>query len=400
MKILYITYGLPYPPHSGGRIRDFHLIRQISAQHSVSVLSLLESPEERRGPADFENYCEQVDTVLAAPRSWPEHLRGAARALASGRPLATHPFYYPEMAARVRALATTWNPDIVQIEHSFLAPYVRAIPADRPCKTILSLHNLGALQYRRMLRLRTGVRQKPLFLLKWLLMRNWEPHWAAKFDRCLAVSSVEERLLRSAIPNLSVSVIDNGVDTGSLHPLAPPPGGNALLFVGTMGYPPNADAVLRFHRAVMPLLRRRIPDVELLIVGGHPPPAVRRLDRQPGVTVTGHVDDLIPWYQRSRVTVVPLRAGGGTRLKILESMALGRPVVSTSLGCEGLEVGHQEHIWIADTPAAFADAVARLIEDGEFCRRMIDRARQRVETRYAWTEIGRKLLAVYEGMVG
>ena len=400
MKILYITYGLPYPPHSGARLRDFHLINQVAVQHSVSVLSLLESPEERRYLSSLVHCCEQVDTVLAAAKSWARHLSGIAHALASGRPLATHLFHYPEMVARVRAIATTWNPDIVQIEHSFLAPYVRAIPDDHPGKTILSMHNLGALQYRRMLRLRTGIWQKLLFLFKWMLMRGWEPRWAAKFDHCLVVSPVEERLLRAAVPNLPVSVIDNGADTESRRRLPPPPGGNALLFVGTMGYPPNADAVLHFHRAIMPRLRRRIPDVELIVVGRHPPPAVRRLDQQPDVTVTGYVNDLIPWYQRSRITVVPLRAGGGTRLKILESMALGRPVVSTSLGCEGLEVSDCEHILVADNPAEFADAVIRLIEDEELYRRMISSARQRVETRYAWAEIARKLLAVYEGMAG
>ncbi|MGH7807549.1 MAG: glycosyltransferase family 4 protein [Thermodesulfobacteriota bacterium] len=399
MRILFVTFGLPYPPDSGVRIHDFYLIKNVSQLHSVSLLSLITSPEQEKHVNRLRPHCDMVDFVIAKPRRVREHLSGIMRGFLARRPLATHPYLYDEMASKIHELVTNRGVDIVQIEHSFLAPYIEAIPADSNCKKILSFHNLGVNQYKRMIYLKNRLTEKSLFLLKWMLMLRWEAKYAERFDRSLVVSALEEKVLRSANPNVSVSVIENGVDTTLYQPLVDSSHDNALLFVGVMGYPPNIDAVLYFCESIMPLIQDRIPSLKLFIVGHEPAPEIRRLAERENVVVTGYVDDVTTYYRQSQVTVVPLRGGGGTRLKILESMALGRPVVSTTLGCEGLNVTDKEDIMIADTPSEFAERVIQLLKDKELRDRIARNARLLVETHYDWKLIGGRLMTLYDNMV-
>ncbi|MGH7966115.1 MAG: glycosyltransferase family 4 protein, partial [Candidatus Binatia bacterium] len=372
--------------------------KNLSRHHSILLLSLLEFPEEAEQVSHLKPYCELVEVVVSQRHSLWAQGTGIARGLLAGRPVATQPFFYEELACKVREVTAREDVDIIQIEHSFLAPYVEALPPHSACKKVLSFHNIGSQQYRRMLHLQTGVGGKLLSLLKWLLMLRWEARYAKKFDHCLVVSAVDGQLLQSANPAVPVSVIENGVDTALYQPLIEAPNSKVLLFVGTMGYPPNVDAVRYFYDAVMPLVRRQVRDVKLMIVGHHPRSEVRHLAKHDDVIVTGSVPDVIPYYQQSQVSIIPLRAGGGTRLKILESMALGRPVVSTALGCEGLEVVDQEHLMIADTPAEFAERVIQLLTDRELRDRISRNARHLVERRYDWSLSSQKLMAVYSSL--
>jgi glycosyltransferase involved in cell wall biosynthesis len=172
----------------------------------------------------------------------------------------------------------------------------------------------------------------------------------------------------------------------------------ALLFIGDMSYVPCVDAMLYFCREVLPRIRNVVSEVELWIVGKDPLPEVARLGNN-GVHVTGQVDSVMPYYERSTVCVVPLRAGGGTRLKILEAMALGRPVVSTTIGCEGLDVVDGEHLLIADSPERFVEKTVRLLEDRMLYRHIATNGRQLVVARYDWDVIARQLMQVYAEMV-
>ena len=225
-------------------------------------------------------------------------------------------------------------------------------------------------------------------------MRRWKPRFAQKFSRTVTVSALDRKLLLDANPRLKVDVVPNGVDTQALQLLPPAENGPVLIFVGNMDYLPCVDAVVTFHREVLPIIRNAQPDVSLWIVGINPRPEVRALEGD-GVHVTGWVDDLRSYYQRSSVVIVPLRAGSGTRLKILEAMALGRPVVSTTLGCEGLEVIDGEHLFIADRPVEFAGRVLDLLRDRYLGQEISKRARELVVNRYDWNPIARKLEQIY-----
>lgn len=399
MRILFVTNGLPYPPHSGVRVRDFNLIKNVSKNHSVLLLSLLEFPEEVEHLQELKKRCDLVDFVIAKRRSIMENFTAIMRGSFSSRPLATHSYYYEELASKICEVAAHWQIDIIQIEHSFLAPYITALPSESNYKKILSFHNVGVKQSREMLRMKLAFKDKFLFFLKWMLMLRWEAKYAEKFDRCLVVSQKEQQLLKSENANLKISIIENGVDTKFLQPLKEAPDGSNLLFVGTMGYDPNVDAVLYFYNEMMPLIRSEILNAKLIIVGHHPSVEIKKLASQKDVTVTGYVPDVIPYYQQSQIIVVPLRAGGGTRLKILEAMALGRPVVSTQLGCEGLNISDGENIMIADTPPLFAEKVIELLSDRKLRQEISVNARKLVETDYDWQAISRKLMKVYRNLL-
>jgi len=210
------------------------------------------------------------------------------------------------------------------------------------------------------------------------------------------MSGADRRLLLAANGSLRVEVSPNGVDTNHYRPL--PDSGNTaeMLFIGNMGYQPNADAALYFCTEILPLIRRRSADSKLWIVGIGPEASVRRLAGN-GVFVTGGVPDVVPYYMRSKVCVVPLRAGSGTRLKILEAMALGRAVVSTSKGCEGLDVVDGEHILIADDSKEFAEQTVRLLTNNELRATIAARAREFVVASYDWDMIVEKLMNDLDG---
>ena len=257
-----------------------------------------------------------------------------------------------ELISKIRHLVSTMDFDVVEIDLR-LGLYLEALPNDRRCKSILMFHNFTFQQGLRIFRYERRWGKKIRKLLDSIAMFQWEPRYAMRFDQCITVSEIDRDLYLKTNPRLQIDVIPNGVDVQKYTPLPANNASPTLLFIGNMGYSPCVDAMLYFCREIFPLIRQAVSGVELWIVGKEPLPEVLRLNSD-GVHVTGQVEDVIPYYKQSAVCVVPLRSGGGTRLKILEAMALGRPVVSTTIGCEGLEVVDGQHLLIADKPANFA----------------------------------------------
>jgi glycosyltransferase involved in cell wall biosynthesis len=226
------------------------------------------------------------------------------------------------------------------------------------------------------------------------MVRHWESRVTQKFDRCEVVSELDQKILQNSYPQTSIEVVPNGVDTEAYRPLPRTTGTPTLLFVGKMDYIPCEDAVLYFSREIFPLVQKQVPDLRLLIVGVNPSPKVIQLNSA-AIHVTGRVADIIPYYRQSSLCVVPLRAAGGTRLKILEAMALGRPVVSTSIGAEGLDVVDGKHLLIADSPEAFGEKVLLLLKNPDQYHQVAEQARRLVETRYDWNCIANRLNDMY-----
>lgn len=399
MKILYITYGLPCPPDSGARVRDFNLISRVCRHHRVWVLSLLEFPRERASMPVLAQCCEQVDGVLAE-RGVLASVGVATRGLLRARPLATATVYYPQLARRIHSLSQQQDFDLVQIEHSVMAPYRAALATSFTGACVLSLHNIAVQQYRSMLDISTGLARVPA-ALKWLAMRGWEGREAGRFQHCIVVSEPDRLRLRELGAGDHITTIANGVDCARLRPLpAPMSDGAELLFVGTLGYRPNRDAVEWFCRYVLPRVRAVRPDCCLRVVGSGGREHLAHLT-QPGVVeVSGRVDDPVPFYQRAQVVLVPLRSGGGSRLKILEAMALGRPVVSTTLGCAGLDVVAGSELLVADDPGGFAGRVLELLADPHLRQRIARAARGKVERHYDWDLQADRLLELYQRLAG
>jgi len=398
MRILIIADYLPYPLIGGDRIRIYNLLRRVARRHEVSLAALLEKPEDVDGVPHLKDFCARVETANLRRHSPLAHLPGLLRYALAGKPPELKFLQSDELINKIKGLASTMDFDIVQIEHAHMGLYLQIFPQNRRCKSILMFHNFTSQQYRRIFHYERRWEWKIRALLNSVAMGNWEPRFAERFDLCTTVSEVDRRLLKKVNPRLRVDVIPNGVDIEKYQPLPAENASPSLLFIGNMGYPPCVDAVLYFCREIFPLIRHTISATELWIVGRDPRSEVLQLDDD-GVHVTGRVDEVIPYYQKSSVCVVPLRAGGGTRLKILEAMALGRPVVSTTIGCEGLEVVDGVHLLIADTPEQFAEKTVRLLSDRQLYQDISAKARQLVEARYGWDKIAGRLMEVYAEML-
>jgi glycosyltransferase involved in cell wall biosynthesis len=396
VRLLFVTLGSPTPPTRGAQLRDFELIRRAGALHEVGVLALVGSAEEAEELGAMREHCAWT-AALRLPRAplAPGHV---AAHLMRRWPLATLPWLSGAVGSGLRAAVRELAPDLVQIEHSFLAPLVDALVPGRP-RSVLSLHNVASHQYRSMRTLATHAPDRALLELKARLVARLERRFACRFDRVIVVSEHERGLVLAADPTLRVSVVANGVDARALAPLTEEPGSRELLFVGNLAYRPNADAVRWLAEAILPRVRASLPGVCLRVVGRAPPPDLERLGERHGVALEGELPDLRPAYRRAFACVAPLRAGGGTRLKVLEAMAFGRPVVSTSVGCEGLPVSHGEHVLLADSPEDFAAWVVRLAGDPGLRARVCAAARRLVEERLDWDVQARALLQTHEEVV-
>lgn len=400
MRVLVITSNLPYPLTSGGKIRVWNLLKCVAQRHEVTLLSLLDSADETQFLSYLQPYCTRVETVVKQrrrPRG--KLLLRLLRTMLKGQPPRNGIAHYEEMKRKVQEVASSQSFDIVHIEQSHMAPYIEFIDHSDSAARLITLYDVGATQYERILKVESDLRSRFWTLLDLFFLHRWEPTYLARrFDKCIVVSPVDEALLHQANPALDLVVVPNGVNTTHYNLLPETPGSKEILLIGTMCYAPNVDGAIFFCKEIFPLIKQQVPDAKLLIVGSLPVDAVWALASD-DVIVTGYVESVIPYYQQSLVSVIPLRAGGGTRLKILESMALGRPVVSTTLGCEGLAVTHGENILIADTPADFAAQTIRLMNDEELKRRLILNGRRLVETTYDWEVIAQQLLQVYDKVV-
>jgi polysaccharide biosynthesis protein PslH len=400
MRILMIANYVPYPEITGGRIRIYNLLRRVASRHEVSLAALLGSPEDADGVSHLRQFCARIETGAMDRRSRLAKAPGMLRYALEGKPPELKLQHSQELVGKIAKLFSTIDFDIVQIE-SHMALYLAKLPQSKSYKSLQMFQNVAAHQLPRISRVERRADRRLRIWLNGIILGRWEPRYAENFDRCTTVSELDRQLLLNANPRLHVDVIPNGVDTEKFHPLPSPPHSAppSLMFIGSMSYPPCVDAVLYFCSDILPRIRGVIDPIEFRIVGGNPHPDVLALNEN-GVHVTGAVDDVLPHYEGTTVCVVPLRAGGGTRLKILEAMALGRPVVSTAIGCEGLDVIDGEHLLIADTPEQFAAKTVRLLKDAQLSHDLCRNARKLVETRYGWDRIAQRLLDLYDEMVG
>lgn len=395
MRILVIAPHIPYPPNAGERIREYHLLKRAAQKHDIWIGGY--TYQEEYVPPLLE-FCKGVETVPFRRYNPVYHLPGLMRYAIQGKPL-EHKFKYsPELVRKLRDLHARVQFDVIQIEESHMALYREIFPRGR-YKTLLVLHNITAPQYKRIYQ--TEKRTIPKFragLYSWQ-MERWEPAYAGSFDKCVTVSAVEEKMLLQTNPRLNITTVPNGVDTRQYQQLPlPEPNNHHLVFIGNMGYAPGADAAVYMAEDIFPIIRESIPDAELWIVGRDPTAQVQAL-KSDIVHVTGQVPEVTPYYEKGAVSVVALRSGGGTRLKILEAMAHGRPVVSTTIGAEGLDVTDGKNILIGDTAETFAAHTVRLLKDRQLYTNLVNQARQLVVSRYDWDALSDQMLRIYDELV-
>jgi sugar transferase (PEP-CTERM/EpsH1 system associated) len=393
MRILGFNAGLLLPLDKGGTLRTWHRLRHLAQHHEISYVSF--APPETT-PAEREGMREACSHLQVVPRRDPAKgslafYADTAAHLLDPLPYAAAKYRSGEYRALVRQMLAATPFDLIVCD--FLVPAVN-MPDRLPCPAVLFTHNVEAEIWRRHCEGRSGRISRLLYRQQWQRMLRFERRTIARFDRVLAVSDVDaqtlQRLYSSAldVPPITVAT---GVDTAYFAPAPGDPGPKHLVFTGSMDWIPNEDAMTHFCRDILPRIRAQVPGVTLSIVGRTPTPAVRRLAEIDGVEVTGRVDDVREHIGRSSVYIVPIRIGGGTRLKIFEAMAMGKAVVSTTVGAEGLPVTDGQDIVIADDPPAFAAAVVTLLRDAGRRQHLEQAARDLVVTRYDWAAVSGQL---------
>lgn len=396
MRILFVNRELPYPADTGGRIRAHALLRQLARRHTVSLIAFGDGDPE--AVAALRQFCADVVTVPLAERQRRENKRKyQLLSLFSPRPYQYVAHYSPRMQAAIDAYLAANRVDLVHVEFAQMGYY--RLPPTVPA--VLDEHNV---EYEILQRTYAATPPSPRKLYAYSEYRKFrrdELSICARFDACLTTSERDKAVLARAVSRTPFHVIPNGVDTAAYRPLAQPDAAEkALLFTGTIDYYPNIDGLHFFMDQVFPLVRARVPEARFYIVGKDPPPQISRYAAAPGVTVTGYVQDVRPYYEKAAVVVVPLRVGGGTRLKIVEALALGKPVVSTTIGAEGIEVTDGENVLLADDAEAMARSIVRLLEDRSLRERLGRAGRRLAEERYDWNVIGDRLDRVYRELIG
>jgi polysaccharide biosynthesis protein PslH len=398
-RILFLTSELPYPPEQGGSLRSYHLLRHAARYHTVSLLSFAARPGEGQ---PLETICERVLTVPTPHRSTRERL---ATLLLSRRPDMADRLASRTFAEMLQHTVTACAFDYVQAQSIEMAPYglmVQTWLGERAPALIFDDFNAEyVLQRRAFVADSRDPRRWPNALysaLQWHRLRLFEREVCQRADRVIAVSDADAAALRRLDPNLSIAVVPNGVETSRYRDLPAPPNDMrepAVLFTGKMDFRPNVDAVLWFHRNVWPRVLQEHPDARFYVVGKQPHPRLEPVMRDATVVVTGYVPDVRPYMAGTTVFVVPMRMGGGTRLKLLEAMAAGLPIVSTTMGAEGVDVADREHVMLADSPEAYAEVISHLIENSMARNELGQRAQARVIT-WDWERIAPRLDAVYQ----
>lgn len=398
MRILDITAQLPAPMHGGASVYTHNLLERIAADHEVWHAAFTTTFEQIAGAEQMRMFCREVITAPGGNFHVLDRPFDFFRFLASGKSPELRFFYSRELANQIKRLTQTVDFDIVQIEQGCMGQYLDLIPRELWSRAIWMLHDVDWLKYSRIAQLEPKRSRRLRLEFHSMMMHRWTPRHAMRFGCCTTISEKDRRLMIEANPQLHVDTIPAGVDTRKLSLLPAPDGKPACVFVGNMNYLPNCDAVLYLCQEILPIIRETVPDIEVWIVGTDPRPEVVALAGD-GVYVTGAVEDVQPYYARSTVCVLPLRAGGGARLKILESMALGRPVVSTSIGCEGQELVNGRHLMIADTPGEFARQTIELLCNESLQSHIVKHARDLVVENYDWDRSVRRLTDIYTRLV-
>lgn len=395
MKILVIAEYVP--TRVGGSVRQFGLIRELSQRHEFSVVSYA-YPVHLHDLDTLKRYVCRIEVVqlpvLAMEHRSRLYWRWNAwrHALLDPYPLRGRYPLASEMREKINALVSEEQFDIIQVHQAYLA---RLLP-QAEAATILDMQDILSEHERLVMLAKTKMTHRFLAWLEWKKMQALEHRALRQFDICVTISEDDRTKFLKLFPEARVAVVPNGVDLDYFQPRSAPSDGANLVFVGSMQYTPNADAVLYFYRDILPLIKQRRSDVHFYVVGWGPSEEITALNEDPHVTVTGFVEDVRPYVANSVLTVVPLRFGSGIRNKILEAWAMARPVVSTSLGAEGLAVRHGENIILADDPSQFAQAVLNLLDDRQQCMRLAQAGRQLVEDKYTWSRVSEEMNAVYE----
>lgn len=404
MRILFVTQIVPYPPHGGVLQRGYNLLRQLGRRHSLHLLAF-HHPDELppgeavdRARAELSRFCQSVEFFELWPKKSPLHMAaGLALAALSPEPFSVLAQRNRRLSERIAGICRGPDrPDVVHLDTIALAPYAKQCHG---VPVVLGHHNIESQLMLRRAEHEPGALRRAYVGLQARRLRRFEARTCVQFPVNVVVSQADAALLRQICPGVAVEVVPNGVDTEYFHPRrgAESP---ALVFTGGMNMFANRDAVEWFLETVWPIIKSRRPDTRFFAIGQRPSPKVVGIAAADStVEAPGHVEDVRDWVEQAAIYVVPMRVGGGTRLKVVDAMAQGKAIVSTSLGAEGIEGDDGQHFVLADTADDFAERVIDLLDRPEERLRLGEAARRRAVSHYSWPLLGERLATAYDRAV-
>lgn len=400
-RLLFLCQTLPYPPHGGVSIRTLNVLRQLARAFDITALCFYRRAQHPDDATLARNLAALREIVPAEAFAIDqEHSRARllwdhARSLLRRRPFTTYVYESAELDARLDALLAGSRFDLVHVDSLDLA---RFLPRLREVGPVVCVHH----NVESMLLRRRAVAERKLWRRRYVdfqasLLEREERHWYERVDLNVVVSPNDGDAVRRAAPGATVDVVPNGVDVETFHPM--PGREEGLVFAGGAGWFPNRDGMEFLARDILPRIRQSAPDIPVCWVGRATEAERAKFASDHAITMTGYVPDVRPYLADGACYVVPLRVGGGTRLKILDAWAMGKAIVSTSVGCEGLAAVDGQNILIRDTPEEFADAVLAVLGDAALRHRLGAAGRRTVEQTYSWEVIGPPMIQRYYALL-
>ena len=389
MKILFLSQRFLLPMDTGGKIRTGNILEQLSKFHEITLMSNVESPKDDSYMPDMNRFCKRF-----IPVQWKEIKRSSPLffiklffQMFSFCPVSVLNDYSIRLRKAVEKELARETYDLAVcdfVQSALMFRNVRHLPI------LLFQHNVESVISHRHISQNTNPVLKLFWWLQWRKMFRFEKKACRHFDMVIAVSETDRDLFRNLYAADNVSTIPTGVNIQYYEPSHHKSTPNSLVFCGSMDWLPNEDAVLFFIHDILPVIHRKIKDIHMTVVGRRPSAALKKqVEKISNLTLTGWVDDTRPYIAAGAVFIVPIRIGGGTRMKIYEAMAMGKAVVSTTIGAEGLPVKDNEHLMIADDPGEFGHVIIDLLTDHEKRSRLGKNARDYVKNNFAWQSVAR-----------
>lgn len=393
MRVLLLTQVLPYPPDSGPKVKTYYVLKYLAQHHDVTLVSFVRDSDKPEYIQHLETLCERVIPVPIS-RSKTRDLRFLGQSLLSGDPWMMLRDERPEMRKVLANLAATTRFDVVHADQLNMGQYALMFQNSRK---VLDLHNALWMLYKRLADTTSLTSPMKYILMRdWTLLKQYEGEMCRRFDAVTAVSDEDRKLLIEAGARDDIVVIPIAIDTDEQALINRRPANPHIVHIGTMYWPPNIDGITWFLDEIYPLVKQQVPDVRCTLIGSRPPASIiERGHTDRTLTVTGYVEDPLPFLEDSSMMVVPLRAGGGMRVKILNALSQGIPMVSTTVGCEGINLANGKDILIADDPQKFAQETTRLLTDAELNYDLTQTGRQTVQQLYDYRQACRPLDDIY-----
>ncbi len=393
MDILLISRCPPFPLYFGDRLIPYHLARQLAAHHhQVDLIAFYNNPEDATEIPRYERYFRHIQLIREPTRGSLAYLR---RLYGGGNffPKTAREAWSGEMWQAIQERIRIGNYDAIQL--------FGGVQVYEYLELVKGYANLIVPYESYTLYLNNAQSDGRANLLQSLqrgMARRYEQRMFTGYDQVVVLTEADATALRTLQPTLPLHVIPNGVDTEYFVPTEREPDEPTLLFVGNYEYPPNTDAALRLVRRIFPAVKQRVPKARLLIVGNAPPPELLALASDL-IEVTGRVPDMRPYYDQALIFVSPLRMGAGIKNKLLEAMAMQKPIVATALSCEGIALEHEKSVLIAESSEDMAKAVIRLMKDGALRQQIGHAAFELLEARYTWRRVGDQYEALYRSLI-